>query len=323
MSSLTIKKIMLTLCCVTLTACGGGSDGDNEGSDTTATVPPKVETPSPTISLSLGQSSLAINEQEEAKVALTSDYTGTGDIVYAITFAPILKELSAQIIDNELVITASELKNTLTSTLTVTASSSNGDVTAINETINLSLINTSVDPLLAEVELWKDSEQVFKFDDFDNAITFYTKSAYFNGGLDNSAVTEKVAEFTTIKQNALEQISSAEVTLLVNASANYQNNSISETELQAILSNVKTLAGAQYNKLAQHINVLASLTNNTTPALPSLTYQFNDRYQAFSGIIGNTQMGAFDGDTWTFNQEYLFLNTLIPVLGNTTNCQAI
>ncbi len=313
---------MLTLCCVTLTACGGGSDGDNEGSDTTATVPPKVETPSPTISLSLGQSSLAINEQEEAKVALTSNYTGTGDIVYAITFSPVLGELSAQVIDNELVITASELENTLTSTLTITASSSNGDVTAINKTIDLSLINASVDNVLAEVELWKDSEQVFKFDDFDNAITFYTKSAYFNGGLDNSAVTEKVAEFTAIKQNAIEQKSSAEVTLLVNASANYQNNSISETELQAILLNVKTLAEAQYNKLAENINLLASLTNDNLPALPSLTYQYSDKYQAFSGIIGNTQMGVFAGELWTFNQEYQFLNTLIPVLGNTENCQA-
>ncbi|MCP4986751.1 MAG: hypothetical protein GY928_12070 [Colwellia sp.] len=57
--------------------------------------------------------------------------------------------------------------------------------------------------------------------------------------------------------------------------------------------------------------------------MPSLTFQYNDKYQAFSGIIGNTQMGSFDGDTWTFKQEYQFLNTLIPVLGNTTNCQVI
>ncbi|MCP4326695.1 MAG: hypothetical protein GY787_33680 [Alteromonadales bacterium] len=119
------------LCYVNRMWCG--SDGDNESSDPPATVPPKVVTPAPTISLSLGQSSLAINEKEEAKVTLTSDYTGTGDIEYTITFSLVLDELSAQVVDNEIVITACELENTLTSTLTITASSSNGDVTAINQ----------------------------------------------------------------------------------------------------------------------------------------------------------------------------------------------
>jgi len=307
---------MLTLCCITLTACGGGS-GE------TKTEAPKVVTPpAPTISFSLGENSLAINEQEEAKVALTLDYTGTGDISYTIAFAPIIDNVSAEVINNELIITANNLENEVSSTLSIKVSSSNSDVTAIEKTINLSLINTSVEAVLSEVELWKNSEQVFKFDDFDNAVTFYTKSAYFNGGLNNSAIAEKLTEFTAIKQNSIGKNSSPEVTQLAEASVNYQNNSITETELKELLVNVKTLAGAEYNKLAENINLLASLTNDNLPTLPSLNYQYSDKYQAFSGIIGNTQMGSIVGESWKFNQQYQFLNTLIPSLGNTTTCEA-
>jgi len=306
---------MLTLCCITLTACGGGG-GESK------TTPPKVVTPPAALSFSLGEASLAINEQEEAKVALTLDYTGTGDISYAIAFAPIIDNVSAEVINNELIITANDLENEVSSRLSIKVSSSNSDVTAIEKTINLSLINTSVEALLAEVELWKNSEQVFKFDDFDDAVTFYTKSAYFNGGLDNSAIAGKISEFTAIKQSSMEKKSSPEIAQLTEASANYQNNSITETELKELLVNVKTLAGAEYNKLAENINLLASLTNDNLPALPSLNYQYSDKYQAFSGIIGNTQMGSIVGESWKFNQQYQFLNTLIPSLGNTTTCEA-
>ena len=86
--------------------------------------------------------------------------------------------------------------------------------------------------------------------------------------------------------------------------------------------NVKTLAGAEYNKLAENINLLASLTNDNLPTLPSLNYQYSDKYQVFSGIIGNRQMGSFNSGSWKFSQEYQFLNTLIPSLGNTTACEA-
>ncbi len=315
MSNLIIKKIMITLCCITLTACGGGS-GESQ------TAPSKVVTPPATLSFSLAETSLAINEQEKAKITLTLDYTGTGDLSYAIEFLPSTNKASAQVINNDLIITINELENALTSTLSITVSSSNSDVTAIEKTLELSLINTSVEVVLAEVELWKNSEQVFKFDDFDDAVTFYTKSAYFYGGLDNSAIAEKLTEFTAIKQSSMEKKSSPEVTQLAEALANYQNNSITETELKTFLMNVKTMAGAEYNKLAGNINLLASLTNDNLPPLPSLNYQYSDKYQAFSGIIGNTQMGSFDGESWKFNQQYQFLNNLIPSLGNTTTCEA-
>ncbi|OUR60535.1 hypothetical protein A9Q74_13020 [Colwellia sp. 39_35_sub15_T18] len=306
---------MITLCCITLTACGGGS-GESQ------TAPSKVVTPPATLSFSLAETSLAINEQEKAKITLTLDYTGTGDLSYAIEFLPSTNKASAQVINNDLIITINELENALTSTLSITVSSSNSDVTAIEKTLELSLINTSVEVVLAEVELWKNSEQVFKFDDFDDAVTFYTKSAYFYGGLDNSAIAEKLTEFTAIKQSSMEKKSSPEVTQLAEALANYQNNSITETELKTFLMNVKTMAGAEYNKLAGNINLLASLTNDNLPPLPSLNYQYSDKYQAFSGIIGNTQMGSFDGESWKFNQQYQFLNNLIPSLGNTTTCEA-
>jgi len=305
---------MLTLCCITLTACGG--EGESK------TTQPKVVTPATTLSFSLAETSREINEQEETKVILTLDYTGTGDISYAIAFSPEVDEVSAEVINNELIINVNELENELTSTLSITVSSSNSDVTAIEKTLELSLTNRSVEAVLAEVELWKNSEQVFKFDDFDNVVTFYTKSAYFNGGLDNSAIAEKITEFTSIKQNSMNKKSSTEVTQLAEASVNYQNNSITETELKEFLVNVKTLAGAEYNKLTKNINLLASLTNDNLPALPSVNYQYSDNFHVFSGIIGNTQMGSLVGESWTFNQEYQFLNTLIPSLENTTTCEA-
>lgn len=206
-----IKKIMLTLCCITLTACGGGS-GESK------TAPPKVVTPPTTLSFSLGENSLAINEQEEEKVALTFDYTGTGDISYAIAFSPAIDDVSAQVINNELIITTNELENTFSTTLSITVSSSNNDVASIKKTLDLSLINMSVETALAEIKLWKNSEKVFKFDDFDNAVTFYTKSAYFNGGLDNSERAEKIAEFISKKQSSVDKKFSPEISQLAEAS---------------------------------------------------------------------------------------------------------
>jgi hypothetical protein len=311
-----ISKLFITSSLLlALSACGGSGESKKE--------PSKVVTPvTPTISFSLAKASLAINEQEEAKVALTLDYTGTGDTSYALAFLPLTNKVSAQVINNELIITVNELENTASSTLSIIVSSSNSDVTAIEKTLELSLINTSVEAVLSEVELWKNSEQVFKFDDFDDAVTFYTKSAYFNGGLGNSEIAGEISKFTAIKQSSIEKISSPEVTQLAEASVNYQNNSITETELKELLVNVKTLVGVEYNKLAESINLLASLTNDSLPALPLLNYQYNDKYQVFSGIIGNTQMGSLVGESWKFNQQYQFLNTLIPSLGNTTTCEA-
>ncbi|XQW86281.1 hypothetical protein ACOYR1_06015 [Thalassotalea piscium] len=318
MSKLNKKLLLSTVSALVLGACGGGG-----GSDEAKTVTPPPVQITPTLSLSVDQSSLTINENEEGVIVLSTTYNGQSTIDYSVSFSSEIAGVNAEINDQNLQLTINELENDHVTTLTITASSTADNLSA-EQSIEINLTNSSVVEVIDEVELWTDTDAVFKFDDFDPALlpTIYAKAAYFNGALTSIEYQTKVSDFTAIKVEVSNQKSAEENTLLSMGIADYQGNSITETELITLLDNVKVLASSEYNKLVGKVNELAMLTGEIVPTLPLDTFGYVEAYGAFSGIIGVTSMGTFVEAKWQFSEQYQILDTLIPTLGNTNECSA-
>jgi hypothetical protein len=308
------KRIIMSACsALVLSACGGG--GSDEAKAT------QVIPVTPTLSLSLSESIITINENEQGVIGLSASYTGQSTIDYTISYTSEISGVTAVVVDNVLRISADELENEHVITLTLTASSTVDNI-SVEEFIEISLNNLSATTVIDEVELWSDVDSVFKFDDFENLSPLYAKSAYFNGAITKSEYQIKTEEFDILKSEAVNKKSSEENTLLSNSIADYQSNLITETELITLLNGVKTLTNNEYSKLAEKINELARLTDDALPLLSSESFGYVEEYGVFSGIIGAESMGTFTDDMWRFSEEYQFLETLIPALGINNECSA-
>ncbi|UUO25267.1 hypothetical protein FGD67_20185 [Colwellia sp. M166] len=316
MSKLNKKLLLSTVSALVLSACGGGGEETK-----TVTAPPAKVTP--TLSLSVAQSSLTINENDQGVISLSTSYNGQSTIDYSVSFSSEIVGVSAEVIDQSLQLNIDELENDHVITLTVMASST-ADNLSSEQSIEINLTNSSVVEVIDEVELWTDIESVFKFDDFELALlpTIYAKAAYFNGKLTSTEYQTRVSDFTAIKVEASNQKSAEENTSLSTGVTDYQVSSITETELVALLDKVKVLASSEYNKLVEKVNELALLSDETVPALPLDSFGYVETYGVFSGVIGATSMGTFVEEKWQFSEQYQILNTLIPVLGNTNECSA-
>jgi hypothetical protein len=315
MSKLKQKIITLAFSTLALSACGGG--GGSDETKPTQIIP----VPTPTLSLSLSESTIAISENEQSVITLGTSYTGQSIIDYTVSFSSDIPGVTAEVIDKELQINVDELENEHVITLIISASSKVDNLWA-EKSIEINLNNLSVTAVIDEVELWTDVNAVFKFDDFDLLLPLYAKTAYFNGAITKSEYQIKTSEFETLKVEAVNNKSSEENTLLSKGVADYQGNLITETELVTLLSEVKKLASNEYNSLAEKVNELAQLTNDTLPLLSNTSFDYIDEYVVFSGIIGAQSMGVFTGGEWKFSEQYQFIETLIPALGKNNECAA-
>ncbi|MFT4848712.1 MAG: hypothetical protein ACJA0H_000428 [Francisellaceae bacterium] len=314
MSTLNKKLIILAFSTIVLSACGGGGASD----ESKVTIPAPVD---PTLSLSLEQTTLTVNENEQGIISLGTSYTGQSTIDYTVSFSPEISGVTAEIVDKKLQINVDELENEHVVTLTVSASSTADNLLA-EQSVDVLLNNASVVMIINEVELWTDVDAVFKFDDFELLLPVYAKTAYLNGAMTKSEYQIKTLEFETLKVEAVNKKLSEENTLLSEGIADYREKLITETELVTLLSEVKNLASNQYNSLAEKINELAQLTNDTLPLLSITSFDYIDEYVVFSGIIGAQSMGVFTAGEWKFSEQYQFIETLIPALGKTNECAA-
>jgi hypothetical protein len=315
MSKLNKKIIMSAFSALALSACGGG--GESDEAKPTQTIP----VPTPTLSLSLSESIITINEDEQGVISLNASYTGQSTIAYTVSFSSEISGLTAEVVDNELRISAGELENEHVISLTLTASSTVDNLSA-EKWLEINLNNLSVIAVIGEVELWNDIDSVFKLDDFEFLSPMYAKAAYFNGAITKSEYQIKISEFEALKVKATNKKTSEENTLLSNSIADYQSNLITETELISLLSGVQTLTNTEYRQLAEKVNELALLTDGALPLLSSESFGYVEEYGVFSGIIGAESMGTFTDNMWQFSEEYQFLETLIPALGINNECSA-
>jgi hypothetical protein len=153
------KRIIVSVCsALVLSACGGG--GESDEAKATQVIP---ETP--TLSLSLSESIITINEDEQGVISLNASYTGQSTIDYTVSFSSEISGLTAEVVDNELRISAVELENEHVISLTLTASSAADNLSA-EKSLEINLNNSSVIAVIDEVELWSDFDSIFKFDDF-------------------------------------------------------------------------------------------------------------------------------------------------------------
>ncbi|GAA6172036.1 hypothetical protein NBRC116592_17060 [Colwellia sp. KU-HH00111] len=311
------KQLFISACsALALSACGGGG-----GSEETKPISPPPAQVVPTLSLYLDQSTLTVNEKEQGTIGITITYTGQSTIDYTVSLSSDISGVTAEIANEELKVSASELENEHVITLIVKASSAADNLSA-EQTVDITLSNSSVATVIDEVGLWTDVDAIFKFDDFDLVAPIYAKAAYFNNALTNAEYQTKISNISTIKAEAVSKKSSEENTLLSVAVADYQENSITETELVAMLNGVKILANNEYNKLAEQINELAELTDETLPLLSVESFGYVNELGVFSGVIGVESMGTFKEGEWYFSETYQFLEPLIPALGKNNECSA-
>lgn len=268
------------------------------------------------LSISL-DSSLIINEGQSALAMVDVTYDSTEEITYQVEYSQdvgITDSSNA----NSLTFEAPELDASVDVVATITATA--GDATATDQvTISLNNISGSVE--LESAELWA-SGAAFTMNEFDEFLNIYTHAAYLSGGIKMSEKGEFSSSYEQLKTSASSQSESTELADLTEAIGIYMAGDINSKELMEKTKVVQDLATEHSNSIASLLNQVAGIAAGSLPEIELNKFSYNEQYQVFTSLIGNDSMGSFNGDTWEFSGSYEFMNTLVTVLGNTTQCEA-
>ena len=310
------KSLIALFVCGTLSACGGGgADSTNTNNGGNTTLPPSTET----LTFSLDANSLSLDEATTAEVALSASYSGGSNIAYAVEVIEGEADLvNFNVNQNTLVISAGDVDSDADFKLSITASVGS---LADSEELTIHVVNTSVAAVIAEASIWTDGSQVFKFDDLEQVAPLYVQAAYLAGAISRNERQNLIDGFNNTLSTARSAAQQDEAKQLATAINNYQQSSITESQLIEALSQHKAFVQAQSDSILSALKVIAELSPDL-PVIQLAPYQYIEQYDAFSAVIGNSSLGSFQDGKWVFSGQYHFLNQHVPALGTQSSCDA-
>lgn len=305
------QSLYSLLLCSMLTACGGGGDSDNGGN----TTPPS----SGTLTLSLSSASVSLNEGATTEITLSGSYSEGSNIAYSAEVTQGDADLVIlNVNQNTLTLSANEIEADSDIKISITASA--GGLTNSKE-LSLSVVNTSAEAVIAEASLWTDSNKVFKFDDLEQVAQLYVQSAYLAGIINGSQKQSFTKDLNDTFASARASSQLEEAQRLATAITNYQQSSLTESQLIQALSQHKAFVQTQSDSILSALKVNASMSSDL-PVIHLAPYQYVEQYDTFSAVVGNPSLGSFQDDKWAFSGEFSFLNQQVPVLATPSPCDA-
>lgn len=287
------------------------SDLDNDNSDDDNDDDNVVDT----ISLSLSSDSVTIKENMDASVEIVTDYSGSKDLSYSVTYSED-QGVSHNLSGSQLTFNANRINSDTSVVATVMVT--DGTVSDAKE-ISIQLVNDLT--ILNTAKNWAYSLP-FTMNELDNLLDYYIKAAYFAGNVKNSEKDSFASQYTLLKNQISEKNNGLQIQSLKNHIDDYESELISLSELEDKLESFISLVNEDSNQLVSLINQLSVLSDGSLPEIALDKYSYTDEYIGFSVIIGNEQTGSMVDGSWVLNDNYKFMNTLISALGYTSECES-
>ncbi|MDP5032509.1 hypothetical protein [Paraglaciecola sp.] len=296
----------------TLFACGGGG---GKSSNNQPQIPPEVEQPPATISIS-GPSTISIAEHQTQTLQLSTDYSGSQPV--NISFSDISDEIEISGTKTEtgyeLTLSVGELLGELNDEFTAVITLSDG-ATSQSSTIVISTINQSLADKFEEIEETIKSIQAYSSSvELSNLGTYLIDRAYLNNQI-------SYEESQSLHPKLIELTQTATEAALLAATQTYSSiltkmDEVSESESLSLLLKVNE---DLINSKAAYSNLLVEYNNLSIPAMPVFLDIFLSEYNgAYSLFYSNPNYGEWVNETWQFHSEWAFLTKLLP--SNISSC---
>jgi hypothetical protein len=270
----------------------------------------------PDLTFNLDTALIELEENSNAIFQLNPVEPSNVGVEYTISYSTEINEASISVENNELLIDVNELENDKSTTVTITASLPDKNIT-FEQSVELTLFNSS----FGQLKAWSDVDAIFEFNDFKALPAFYAKAAYLHKAISYSEHKTYIDEYDALLSSVINQKGDFSSHSFIDAIASYEQNTMTESEVEDAFNLFKTQLLAQYDPLIEQLNAVASQLEGKVPLLSVGKLDYISEYEAFSGIVGDTLLGGFSESTWVFTPENSVLESLIPMLG-VSDCNA-
>lgn len=302
-----LKICFITIATVTLMACGGGGSGSDPAPSKPNAQPTPAPTPSTTLDINVPTSSVQMSENGSETVTFSVNYTGSNSLTYTVSVNGV-EELSVTQSGEVLMLTASDVTQ-IANNATVRVDVTDGSLSD-STSFNVAITNTSFfsdrDSLLGlagGIKTFADNDVTAY-----NTIVFFTDIDVKTGLLSQDSLGDEIQRRGDGVSAANTQLSQ-DIQSLINSLNDYDSTSSgSESELDTLLQQVQEAKSAYVSDISSVYAVVRS----TGGVLPEARFtSLNEDGDSYSLFVGNTTMGTATNGTWSFSEEYAFLDAVI------------
>ncbi|AZG74128.1 hypothetical protein [Shewanella livingstonensis] len=294
---------------VFLSACGGGSDSDENDSSSVTPTPPVTTQPSQPMTVSTSLISTSVDElgsvsgsfsagNVNGTLSATSSYSGKGKVKIDVSGNSV-----------NVTFTAPEMNNDLIEQFVVTAKDSK---TSHTVTFTANVKNTSAVSKVSFLTAYASSvSQKSLFADMTNIYRFYSSAGVYVGettASDADDYQDAFSDSQTVAYSTLAKNSSYSSAAITKMLADYKTGALSETDIDSTISGLQTYILSINTTLATKISDIAALSDKLpvfTPGELSMTLT------GMSSLIGNPSMGSYVNGQWVFNSEFALIGKII------------
>jgi hypothetical protein len=300
-----IKTIILVLVTSAICGCGGGS-GETTTPATKAT--PATPAPIANLTLDISTKSVQMDEGTSGTITFSANYSGSKTLTYTVAVDGV-EGLAVTQADEELTLTVSDMTQIINNA-TVRLDVTDGSVSD-SDSLSVSIINTSF--FIARDNLVESLSGVKIFADNNleayNAIVFLTDIDVKTGLLPIDSLAHEIDRRGVAIDDARSNLSE-EVQSLITSLNDYNSESEgSESELDTYTQQIQSAVDSYVTAINSVYLDVRSTGGNLLPEI-SFT-SLSEAGDSYSLFIGNLSMGSNDSGTWSFSENYTFLDPVI------------
>jgi hypothetical protein len=317
------KLLLASAISLCLSACGGGGGSESStptaggsnptnpstGDDTSTgggdTTPPATGETA-TLSVSSSVQSVDADELTSRTVTFQVDYTGDNTLNYAANAS--IDALTVTANDTGLTISIDDITDYQEQgevTVTVSDGEIEDSLTIAVTVSNTSLITDTTNMLVstANMKLHYDRDISVQ-----NVLTYYYEIGALLGEVSTADANTELAllnaDLTQLQLDASAAIDAVDITL----TGALGGGTITEGDLASQVTVIEDINSSYASAVEQAIEQARGATSNTVPSIPLDTLFATSGYSVF---VGNTELGEFSGDVFTFSSSYEFLQELV------------
>jgi hypothetical protein len=299
-----IKSIILVLFTSGIYGCGGGS-GETTTPETKVAPAPA---PIATLTLDISTKSLQMDEGTSGSITFSANYSGSKPLTYTIE-ADGVEGLAVTQADEELTLTVSDMTQIINNA-TVTLAVTDGSVSD-SDSLSVSIINTSF--FITRDNLVESLSGVKTFAENNmeayNAIVFLTDIDVKTGLLLQDSLGSEIDRRGGAIDDARSNLSEKAQSLMTSLNDYNSESEGSESELDAYTQQIQSAADSYVTAINSVYLDIRSTGGNLLPEI-SFT-SLSKSGDSNSLFIGNLSMGNNDSGTWSFSENYAFLESVI------------
>lgn len=284
------------VCAGFLVGCGGGGGGDDGGSGGSSTPP------EPTASVSIGQSTLSIDEGDQKTVEVS--YEAASDVSVSVTDDAVEASLDGTV----LTISASEVDRPVSLDVSVTAALEGEDASA---SISIYVDNTSAEALTAQVDgVLNERRNLLDLADDYRLYQFFVDFAYLGGVISQQEKASYLSEFD-VESSATYVALDQQMAALAATQRDYQKGNLSDSELQSEMDQTEStlIDHSAYGKA--RLTDISEFSEVLVPGFTPADMAFDPESGLYSRFLSNEEFGSYLDGEYRFSESFSALTSLV------------